>query len=491
MFPKMLDEIPLHERVFCNRSLNMRSIKAIGFDMDYTLAKYKLDAFEKLAYDETLKKLVSVGYPKQILDFQFDDKYMIRGLIIDKRRGNILKMDRHRYVKVAFHGFQELSSEERKKMYDVENVITYEEPDFALIDTVFSLAEALLFTQIVDYKENKNGLKEKTFYEIFYDIRDAMDRSHRDGSIKLKVSKKPQDYIFYDPHLNSVFEELRDSGKKLFLLTNSLWNYTDPVMSFLLNEKCRNQEKWFDYFDIIITGSSKPSFFTAKSPMYEVDMPSGMLRNIENVPKLEKEEGKIRVFQGGNVGILRDLLEVQKGSEILYVGDHIYGDILRSKKGIGWRTMLVIEELEHEIHTLINLKSKYEICNELGFNRERLEDEYERLFIALNAKKCGREILQKELRHLSQEELQNKVTEMSKNVDHARVLEKNELKNYHTGFHPIWGEMMKAGRQNSRFSAQVQTYACLYTSKVTNVKHYGTHKNYRAVQDYMPHDMDI
>jgi hypothetical protein len=216
-----------------------------------------------------------------------------------------------------------------------------------------------------------------------------------------------------------------------------------------------------------------------------------MLRNIENVPKLEKEEGKIRVFQGGNVGILRDLLEVQKGSEILYVGDHIYGDILRSKKGIGWRTMLVIEELEHEIHTLIHLKSKYEICNELGFNRERLEDEYERLFIALNAKKCGREILQKELRHLSQEELQDKVTEMSKNVDRARLLEKNELKNYHTGFHPIWGEMMKAGRQNSRFSAQVQTYACLYTSKVTNVKHYGTHKNYRAVQDYMPHDMDI
>ena len=27
--------------------------------------------------------------------------------------------------------------------------------------------------------------------------------------------------------------------------------------------------------------------------------------------------------------------------QVLYVGDHIYGDILRSKKTLGWRTMLV------------------------------------------------------------------------------------------------------------------------------------------------------
>lgn len=491
MFPKMLDEIPVHERVFCNRSLNMKSIKAVGFDMDYTLAKYKLDAFEKLAYDETLKKLVAAGYPKEILDFKFDDKHMIRGLIIDKKRGNILKMDRHRYVKVAFHGFRELSSAERKKIYDVENVIFYEEPDFALIDTVFSLAESLLFAQMVDHKEQNEGLKNKAFQEIFYDIRQAMDRSHRDGSIKFKVSQNPQDYIIYDPHLNSVFEELRDSGKKLFLLTNSLWDYTGPVMSFLLNEKCQPGETWTDYFHIVITGAHKPDFFIAKNPLYEVDLGTGLLRNIEDLSNLKQMHSKTCVLQGGHVKILHDLLEVQKGSEIIYVGDHIYGDILRSKKGIGWRTMLVVEELEHEIKMLQALKKQYEICNELSMERERLEDEYERLCIALNAKKCDREILQKELCHLAMEELQTKAQSVFESAEKARILEQHELKNYHTGFHPIWGELMKAGRQNSRFSAQVQNYACLYTSKVTNIKHYGTHKNYRAVRDDMPHDMDI
>lgn len=33
-------------RIFCNRSLNMGAISAVGFDMDYTLAMYKPETFE-------------------------------------------------------------------------------------------------------------------------------------------------------------------------------------------------------------------------------------------------------------------------------------------------------------------------------------------------------------------------------------------------------------------------------------------------------------
>ncbi len=38
--------------------------------------------------------------------------------------------------------------------------------------------------------------------------------------------------------------------------------------------------------------------------------------------------------------------------QVLYVGDHIYGDILRSKKTLGWRTMLVVPELATELDIL-------------------------------------------------------------------------------------------------------------------------------------------
>ena len=106
-------------RVFCNRSLNMANIAAVGFDMDYTLAMYKPETFEVLAYESACKKLVEVyGYPEEITrTFAYDHAYMVRGLVVDKKRGNILKMDRHRYVKVAHHGFRELDADTRLKTY--------------------------------------------------------------------------------------------------------------------------------------------------------------------------------------------------------------------------------------------------------------------------------------------------------------------------------------------------------------------------------------
>jgi ribonucleotide monophosphatase NagD (HAD superfamily) len=36
-------------------------------------------------------------------------------------------------------------------------------------------------------------------------------------------------------------------------------------------------------------------------------------------------------------------------TQVLYVGDHIYGDIVKAKKEIGWRTMLVVPELQLEL----------------------------------------------------------------------------------------------------------------------------------------------
>lgn len=55
------------KQIFCNRSLNMKNIVAVGFDMDYTLAQYKPETFESLAYQGTIKKLVyDLGYPSEV-----------------------------------------------------------------------------------------------------------------------------------------------------------------------------------------------------------------------------------------------------------------------------------------------------------------------------------------------------------------------------------------------------------------------------------------
>ena len=39
-----------HRAVFCNRTLNLRSILAVGFDLDYTLLHYQVEMWEGKAY---------------------------------------------------------------------------------------------------------------------------------------------------------------------------------------------------------------------------------------------------------------------------------------------------------------------------------------------------------------------------------------------------------------------------------------------------------
>lgn len=59
--------IDIGKHIFCNRSLNMKNIVAVGFDMDYTLAQYKPETFESLAYEGTIRKLVyDLGYPREV-----------------------------------------------------------------------------------------------------------------------------------------------------------------------------------------------------------------------------------------------------------------------------------------------------------------------------------------------------------------------------------------------------------------------------------------
>ena len=59
-----------------------------------------------------------------------------------------------------------------------------------------------------------------------------------------------------DPRLPKLLEALRASGRKLFLATNSLWDYTHVVMNFLLAGRTGSQRNmdWLEYFDAVITG---------------------------------------------------------------------------------------------------------------------------------------------------------------------------------------------------------------------------------------------
>ncbi|CAM6028383.1 unnamed protein product [Sphagnum balticum] len=499
--------VDMRKQIFCNRSLNMKSIVAVGFDMDYTLAQYKPDTFESMAYAGTTKKLVNnLGYPKDLLEWKFDWKYMVRGLVLDKKRGNILKMDRHKYVKVAYHGFQRVSREERQATYGFTlSRDSYDEPDYALIDTLFSLAEAYLFMQLVDFRDQfPEKIPSGTDYaQMYKDVRAAVDLCHRDGTLKQAVALEPSKYINDDKQIVPMLKMLRQSGRLTFLVTNSLWDYTHVVMNFLCGKSGTDggtprDDEWLSYFDVVVTGSAKPTFFQDgnRSPLFEVDISTGMLQNTDqgtpvaqiggiglNTPILPQRAVKqaCRVFQGGSVAHLHRLLSIAAGAQVLYVGDHIYGDILRSKKELGWRTMLVVPELEFELEMLAQTFSIRKEISKLRMLRDVLEDKLQSLEWALRFHNLTVE---------EQHTFQEKIEILQSERDKIREQHRQAQRDCHHQFHKTWGQLMKTGYQNSRFSHQVERFACLYTSQVTNLCYYSPDKSYRTTEDFMPHELE-
>ncbi len=77
------------------------------------------------------------------------------------------------------------------------------------------------------------------------------------------------------------------------------------------------------------------------------------LKHIDIRPSGENEVNKFlehgKLFQGGNAKWLHTLLSLRSGDRLMYVGDHVYADVLRSKRTLGWRTVLVVPELTDEI----------------------------------------------------------------------------------------------------------------------------------------------
>src|SRR5699024_2790501 len=103
---------PPARRIYSNRTLNLRSIRAVGFDMDYTLVHYHTDLWERRAFAHARHGLERRGFA--VSDLVFDPELFSLGLIIDTELGNVIKANRFGYVKKAFHGTRPLSFEDQR-----------------------------------------------------------------------------------------------------------------------------------------------------------------------------------------------------------------------------------------------------------------------------------------------------------------------------------------------------------------------------------------
>ena len=58
-------------------------------------------------------------------------------------------------------------------------------------------------------------------------------------------------------------------------------------------------------------------------------------------------------------------------------------------------------------------------------------------------------------------------------------------------FHPYWGSLLKEGNEQSSFGKQVDDYACLYTSRVSNFLAYSPQQTFRSPRDVMAHEIGM
>ncbi|XP_018318589.1 cytosolic purine 5'-nucleotidase isoform X2 [Agrilus planipennis] len=460
----------VHQRIFVNRSLHLENIKFYGFDMDYTLAEYKSPEYEKLGFDLVKHRMVSIGYPQEILEFEYDPTFAVRGLWFDSVYGNLLKVDAYGNILTCVHGFEFLKHSEVYELYP-NKFLKLDESRVYVLNTLFNLPETYLLACLVDFFTNSPqytktltgvncGDLNMSFKSIFQDVRSAVDWVHLHGDLKQKTIENLERYVNKDDRLPMFLDRLRESGAKVFLLTNSDYNYTNQIMSYLFDfphgpSPSTSHRNWRTYFDTIVVDARKPLFFGEGTILRQVDCTTGALRVGVHTGPFHKEH----VYSGGSCDVFTKLIGA-KGKDVLYVGDHIFGDILKSKKIRGWRTFLIVPELVRELRVWTDKCQLFEELQKLDI---KLGEMYKNLDSSTHYKP-------------DISNLRNAIRDVTHKMDMS---------------YGMMGSLFRSGSRQTFFSSQVVRYADLYAATHLNFIYYPFSYMFRAPAMLLPHESTV
>ena len=455
----------MNNPVFVNRILNMKKIKYIGLDMDHTLIRYHTKRFEALVYSYIVEQLIThKQYPDAIKKLAFHFTDAIRGLVVDSKNGNILKLSRYGAIRQSYHGTALIDFSEQKKFYR-STYVDLGDPNYIAIDTSFSIAFCVLYSQLVDLKDASPHLY-PSYNLIALDVLSAVDQVHADGHLKKQISENLDHYVLREKAVVDGLKRCIQLGKKIFILTNSEYYYTNLLLNHAITPFLKEGETWQDLFSYVITLANKPRFFYDNLNFLRIDPDNGTMTNTM---------GNIQpgVYQGGNAKKFTDDLQLN-GDEILYIGDHIYGDILRLKKDCNWRTALVVEELGDEIAAQKKARKFEESIMQNMAIKTALEQEQ----IDLQTKS-----LEEKTNQYAEDlhELQIKISSLDLTISH--LLQEQQLL-----FNPKWERIFRAGAEESYFAYQVERFACIYMEKLSDLLALSPLTYFRANRRLLAHD---
>jgi 5'-nucleotidase len=458
--------------IYANRTLNLRSVEAIGYDMDYTLIHYRTDEWEGAAFEHARRLLGERGFP--VDDVLFEADRYLQGLVIDLDLGNLVKATRFGYVIQAQHGTRQLSFEELRRAYNGV-FVDLGERRFRFLNTMFSISEAALYAQLVDRLDA--GLIDGPigYDELYHHVSSALDQSHAIGTLKKEITADPDRFCDLDHETAETLLDQRLAGKRLMLITNSEWSYTRDMMSYAFDRHVPTGS-WRDLFDLVVVSAAKPRFFAEDVPAFRVVDPDRGLMQPHRGPLMFGE-----IYHGASAKLVEQSLGLD-GAQILYAGDHLFGDVHVTKSVLRWRTALIMRELEAEIADAAQFATDEVELRQLMAEKVVLEDEVAQTRLA-------------QAKHGAHNNGDATALDHTRSI--GAILE--ELRELDLRIVPLakaaaelgnstWGPLMRAGNDKSLFARQVERYADVYTSRVANFRTRTPYAYLRATRTSLPHD---
>ena len=289
------------------------------------------------------------------------------------------------------------------------------------------------------------------------------------AALRTECVRTSTSLIIKDPEAVAGLERFKKHGKKLFVVTNSDFNYSKLLLDYTITPFVKEHKGWEDLFDFVITLAAKPRFFIDNQRFLRIDPKTGSMTNMDG--KLEPG-----IYQGGSANVFTHDLNAE-ADEILYIGDQIYGDILRLKKDCAWRTALVVEELEQEIAKERNAQPILDKINKFMDKKFPLEislDEYISQQI-----EAGNHTQDDKIHSLLAE-----ISDLDKSISPL-------IKQQQQGFNPYWGEVMRTGIDESYFAYQVDRFACVYMSKLADLLAISPRTYFRSQRRLLAHDLAL
>ena len=420
---------------------------------------------------------------------QFDSELVIRGLILDTDLGNIIKADRFGIVKRAMHGTRMLSPAEVRASYGRETVSLSNSSRWVFLNTLFSVSEAVMFAQLVERLDSgriPHQVCAASYSALYRLVSKALFLAHVEGKLKAEIVEDPARFIQLDSELAQTLLDQRAAGKTILLITNSDFAYTDAVMSYAHNPYLPTGMTWRDMFDFIIVNARKPEFFKGTQELYEIVTPDGLMR-----PASTMKRGGI--YCGGSAQLVQRALDMS-GDDILYVGDHIYSDAARRFLNLSWRTCLIIRELEQEVEAFAAGREHRASLREALKKKDLLGDAFNNLRLArqralVGAQAASPTVEGPQIRNSEELQVNEALAQLLAVMERLDDVIGPAIERDGAEFNSRWGYLSRAGvNDRSQLLRQIEKYADIYSSRVSNFLRYSPYIYFRSPSQSMAHD---